>query len=134
MIAPVKFRLDRIPGVRVPSNVIVTSWVPALQVNEMADLTEIHVGIGTVMTAALAGKPVVGVGMQTEQVANLACLVRKALQSSGEVKKSRSEGAGGHSASSARPRRDEQSRGIRQRHGTMGRPKSANLVLQKFGQ
>lgn len=33
-------------------------------------------GIGTVMTAALAGKPVVGVGMQMEQVANLACLER----------------------------------------------------------
>jgi UDP:flavonoid glycosyltransferase YjiC (YdhE family) len=28
------------------------------------------------MTAALAGKPVVGVGMQIEQVANLACLER----------------------------------------------------------
>jgi UDP:flavonoid glycosyltransferase YjiC (YdhE family) len=42
----------------------------------MADLTVIHGGIGTVMTAALAGKPVVGVGMQMEQVANLACLER----------------------------------------------------------
>ena len=29
------------------------------------------------MTAALAGKPVVGIGMQPEQVANLAALVRK---------------------------------------------------------
>jgi UDP:flavonoid glycosyltransferase YjiC (YdhE family) len=43
----------------------------------MADLSLIHGGIGTVMTAALAGKPIVGVGMQPEQVANLACLVRK---------------------------------------------------------
>jgi UDP:flavonoid glycosyltransferase YjiC (YdhE family) len=42
----------------------------------MADLAVIHGGIGTVMTAALAGKPVVGVGMQLEQVANLACLER----------------------------------------------------------
>jgi len=42
----------------------------------MADLAVIHGGIGTVMTAALAGKPVVGVGMQMEQVANLACLER----------------------------------------------------------
>ena len=48
----------------------------ALQVNKMADLTVIHGGIGIVMTAALAGKPVVGVGMQMEQVANLACLER----------------------------------------------------------
>jgi UDP:flavonoid glycosyltransferase YjiC (YdhE family) len=54
----------------------VTDWVPALQVNQMADLAVIHGGIGTVMTAALAGKPVVGVGMQMEQVANLACLER----------------------------------------------------------
>jgi UDP:flavonoid glycosyltransferase YjiC (YdhE family) len=40
-------------------------------------VTLIHGGIGTVMTAAYAGKLVVGVGMQPEQVANLACLVRK---------------------------------------------------------
>ncbi|MGD0770544.1 MAG: nucleotide disphospho-sugar-binding domain-containing protein [Tepidisphaeraceae bacterium] len=76
VIAPVKFQLERVPAVRVPSNVFVTDWVPALQVNQMADLAVIHGGIGTVMTAALAGKPVVGVGMQMEQVANLACLER----------------------------------------------------------
>ncbi|MGA7551666.1 MAG: hypothetical protein WBW24_23055, partial [Candidatus Sulfotelmatobacter sp.] len=50
-------------------------WLPALQVNKMADLSLIHGGIGTVMTAAYAGKPVVGVGMQFEHVANLAYLV-----------------------------------------------------------
>ncbi len=76
VIAPVKFQLGQVAGVRVPSNVLVTDWVPALQVNHMADLAVIHGGIGTVMTAALAGKPVVGVGMQMEQVANLACLER----------------------------------------------------------
>jgi len=76
VIAPVKFQLGQVAGVRVPSNVLVTDWVPALQVNKMADLAVIHGGIGTVMTAALAGKPVVGVGMQMEQVANLACLDR----------------------------------------------------------
>ncbi len=76
VIAPVKFQLSQVPNVRVPSNVLVTDWVPAVQVNKMADLTVIHGGIGTVMTAALAGKPVVGVGMQMEQVANLACLER----------------------------------------------------------
>ncbi len=42
----------------------------------MADLAVIHGGIGTVMTAVLASKPVVGVGIQMEQVANLACLER----------------------------------------------------------
>lgn len=76
VIAPVKFQLAQLSGVRVPSNVHLTGWVPALQVNKMADLSVIHGGIGTVMTAALAGKPVVGVGMQMEQVANLACLER----------------------------------------------------------
>ncbi len=76
VIAPVKFQLRRVPGVRVPSNVLVTDWLPALRVNQMVDLAVIHGGIGTVMTAALAGKPVVGVGMQMEQVANLACLER----------------------------------------------------------
>ena len=76
VIAPVKFQLSQVPNVHIPSNVLVTDWVPAVQVNKMADLTVIHGGIGTVMTAALAGKPVVGVGMQIEQVANLACLER----------------------------------------------------------
>ena len=76
VIAPVKFQLARIGGVRVPENVTVTGWLPALAANRMADLAVIHGGIGTVLTAALAGKPVVGVGMQMEQVANLACLER----------------------------------------------------------
>ena len=77
VIAPIKFLIDKVPGVKIPSNVIVTDWVPALEVNKMADLTVIHGGIGTVMTAVYAGKPVVGVGMQMEQVANLSCLVRQ---------------------------------------------------------
>ena len=77
VIAPVKQHLDKVPGVKIPSNVMVTDWLPAHLVNKLADLSLIHGGIGTVMTAAYAGKPVVGVGMQMEQVANLACLVRK---------------------------------------------------------
>jgi UDP:flavonoid glycosyltransferase YjiC (YdhE family) len=76
VVAPVRFQIAQMPGVRVPGNVLVTDWLPALQVNKLADLAVIHGGIGTVMTAALAGKPVVGVGMQMEQVANLACLER----------------------------------------------------------
>ncbi len=76
VIAPVKFQIAQLHGVHIPSNVLVTDWLPALHANRMADLAFIHGGIGTVMTAALAGKPVVGVGMQMEQVANLACLER----------------------------------------------------------
>ncbi len=77
VIAPVREHLKKVPNVKVPSNVLVTDWLPAHRVNPMADLSLIHGGIGTVMTAALAGKPVVGIGMQPEQVANLAALVRK---------------------------------------------------------
>jgi hypothetical protein len=76
VIAPVAFQLRQVPGAAIPPNVSVTGWVPALEVNKMADLAVIHGGAGTVITAALAGKPVVGVGMQVEQVANIACLER----------------------------------------------------------
>lgn len=76
VIAPVKFQLAEVPNVHILSNVLVTDWVPVLQVSRMPDLTVIHGGNGTVMTAALAGKPVVGVGMQIKQVANLGCQER----------------------------------------------------------
>jgi UDP:flavonoid glycosyltransferase YjiC (YdhE family) len=46
----------------------------AYEVNKMVGISVIHAGIGTIMTA---GKPVVGMGMQPEQDANVACLVRK---------------------------------------------------------
>lgn len=77
VIAPVREHLAKVPDVKVPPNVIVTDWLPAQKVNLLADLSLIHGGIGTVMTAAYAGKPVVGIGMQPEQTANLACLARK---------------------------------------------------------
>jgi UDP:flavonoid glycosyltransferase YjiC (YdhE family) len=77
VIAPIKAHLDKVPDVKIPDNVLVTGWLPALRVNKLADLSVIHGGIGTVMTAAYAGKPVVGIGMQPEQDANIAALVRK---------------------------------------------------------
>lgn len=77
VIAPVRAHLEKIGPVSVPDNVIVTDWLPAHKVNPMADISVIHGGIGTVMTACLAGKPVVGVAMMAEQEANLDCLVRK---------------------------------------------------------
>ncbi|MCA9951136.1 MAG: hypothetical protein KDE48_15910 [Anaerolineales bacterium] len=77
VISPVKPLLVSHQDIDIPPNVIVTDWLPALQVNKIVDLSVIHGGIGTVMTAAYAGKPVVGVGMQPEQVANIACLVRQ---------------------------------------------------------
>ena len=79
VVAPVKSLIDKLGDIAIPPNVIVTDWLPALEVNRLADIAVIHGGIGTVMTAALAGRPVVGVGMQPEQVANLSCLVRKGM-------------------------------------------------------
>jgi UDP:flavonoid glycosyltransferase YjiC (YdhE family) len=73
VIAPVSMYLDRTP---VPENVIVTDLLPAHQVNQLADVSVIHGGIGSVMNAVLSGRPVVGVGMQFEQIANLERLVR----------------------------------------------------------
>jgi UDP:flavonoid glycosyltransferase YjiC (YdhE family) len=77
VIAPVKSLIEKVPGAHVPQNVLVTGWLPALKINRMADISVIHGGIGTVMTAAYAGKPIVGVGMQPEQTANLSAIATK---------------------------------------------------------
>jgi hypothetical protein len=76
VVSPMKSKIKDL-DVSVPSNVILTDWLPALEVSRLADISVIHGGIGTVMTAALAGKPVVGIGMMYEQEYNLDCLVRK---------------------------------------------------------
>ena len=76
VVAPVKKLLNGTP-VDIPDNVLVTDWLPAHKVNPMADLSVIHGGLGTVMTACLSGTPIVGVGMHFEQEANLECVVRK---------------------------------------------------------
>ena len=76
VIAPVA-KLLQAQHLPVPENVLVTDWLPAHKVNPLADISVIHGGIGTVMTAGLAGKPVVGISMMIEQEANIDCLVRK---------------------------------------------------------
>ena len=76
VIAPVKKLLKDTP-VDIPDNVVVTDWLPAHKVNPMAQLSVIHGGLGTVMTACLSGTPIVGVGMHFEQEANLECVARK---------------------------------------------------------
>lgn len=76
VIAPVK-KLVKGLSVDIPPNVLVTDWLPAHKVNPMARISVIHGGLGTVMTACLAGTPIVGVGMHFEQEANLECVVRK---------------------------------------------------------
>jgi len=51
-------------------------FLPAHLVNEMADIAILHGGQGTIQTAAWAGTPVVGIGFQAEQQANIDGLVR----------------------------------------------------------
>jgi len=65
--------------VKVPENVLITGWLPAHKVNPLADVSIIHGGQGTVYNALLSGTPIVGVGMQPEQEANLECLSRKGI-------------------------------------------------------
>lgn len=56
----------------IPAHILLTeAFVPAHQVNAMADAAVIHGGQGTVQTAVGAGTPIVGVGMQVEQATNL---------------------------------------------------------------
>lgn len=76
VIAPVR---DLVEGLQidVPANVIVTGLLPAHEVNAMADLSLIHGGQNTVMSACIAGTPIVGMGMHPEQEANLEACVRK---------------------------------------------------------
>jgi UDP:flavonoid glycosyltransferase YjiC (YdhE family) len=76
VIAPVS-RLLKGMSVDIPPNVLVTDWLPSHKVNPRARLSVIHGGSGTVLTACLAGTPIVGVGMHFEQEANLECVVRK---------------------------------------------------------
>lgn len=60
-----------------PHVLLTDAFVPAHLVNAMADYAVVHGGQGTVQTAVFAGTPVVGVGMQVEQSANLDKLARR---------------------------------------------------------
>jgi UDP:flavonoid glycosyltransferase YjiC (YdhE family) len=46
-------------------------YLPAHLINEMADIAVTHGGQGTIQTAVWAGTPVVGIGFQAEQQANI---------------------------------------------------------------
>ncbi|MDN3671044.1 glycosyltransferase [Echinicola jeungdonensis] len=52
-----------------------TRFLPAHLINEMANVAVLHGGQGTIQTAAWAGTPVVGIGFQAEQQANIDGLV-----------------------------------------------------------
>jgi UDP:flavonoid glycosyltransferase YjiC (YdhE family) len=76
VIAPVETHIKDM-HIEIPSNVMVTGFLPAHKVNPMADISVIHGGQNTVMNACLSGTPIVGVGMHPEQQANLDACVRK---------------------------------------------------------
>ena len=79
VIAPVG-PLVRKQGIRPPDNVVVTDWLPAEEVNPMADVSVVHGGIGTLMTACAAGTPIVAIpNGNPEQECNVQCLVRKGI-------------------------------------------------------
>lgn len=52
-------------------NFYAARFMPAHLVNEMADIAVLHGGQGTIQTAVWAGTPVVGIGFQAEQQANI---------------------------------------------------------------
>lgn len=75
IVAPIKAHLENL-AIRVPSNVLVTDWLPAHKVNPLCDIALIHGGQGTVQTACDSGTPFVGIGMQPEQSINIENIVR----------------------------------------------------------
>ncbi|MFC1739405.1 nucleotide disphospho-sugar-binding domain-containing protein [Planctomycetota bacterium] len=76
VIAPVESHIKDM-NLEIPSNVVVTGFLPAHKVNPMADISVIHGGQNTVMNACISGTPIVGIGMHPEQQANLDACVRK---------------------------------------------------------
>lgn len=76
VIAPIKAHIENL-DIKIPTNVLVTGFIPAHKVNPMADISVIHGGQNTVMQACLSGTCIVGIGMHPEQQANLDACVRK---------------------------------------------------------
>lgn len=56
-----------------------TRFLPAHLVNEMADIAVTHGGQGTIQTAIWSGTPLVGIGFQAEQQANIDGVVRAGM-------------------------------------------------------
>ena len=60
-------------------NFFATTFLPAHLVNELADIAVLHGGQGTIQTAVWAGTPVVGVGFQAEQQANIDGIAKEGM-------------------------------------------------------
>lgn len=78
VVAPIQ---RHIAGLKLdlPPHIHVFDWLPAHQVNPLADIAVIHGGEGTVQTACWSGTPFVGVGLQPEQEANIELMARQGM-------------------------------------------------------
>jgi UDP:flavonoid glycosyltransferase YjiC (YdhE family) len=74
VVAPIQSHLKK--DDKIPKNVIVTDWLPALEVMKYVDIAVTHGGQGTVQTSVISGKPFLGIGMQPEQELNIYPFVR----------------------------------------------------------
>jgi len=75
VIAPIKSHVEK-SQIPIPSNMMVTDWLPAHMVNPLGSVAVIHGGQGTVQTACDSGTPFIGIGMQPEQSINIESVVR----------------------------------------------------------
>lgn len=78
VVAPVRRHIAGL-DLQLPGHIHVFDWLPAHEVNPLADLAVIHGGEGTVQTACWSGTPFVGIGLQPEQDANIDFLVRQGM-------------------------------------------------------
>ena len=75
VVAPIRHYLS--PDDALPPNVHVTDLIPAHRLGGLVDAAVLHGGQGTVQTACATGVPFVGMGLQPEQVWNVAvCAAR----------------------------------------------------------
>ncbi len=75
IVAPIKSYIEKM-NITIPSNMLITDWLPADKVNPLCDIAVIHGGQGTVQTACDSGTPFIGIGMQPEQSVNIENIVR----------------------------------------------------------
>jgi UDP:flavonoid glycosyltransferase YjiC (YdhE family) len=75
IIAPIQSHINNV-DIKIPSNMLVTDWLPALKVNTLCDIAVIHGGQGTIQTACDSGTPFIGIGMQPEQSVNIEMIAR----------------------------------------------------------
>lgn len=71
VISPMKYFLNEEQIEKLPQNIHLFDWLPALNVQLLVDASVLHGGEGTVQTACFSGKPFIGIGIQAEQTYNI---------------------------------------------------------------